>query len=134
MYTYSFNVYHKDSPYVYLSMFLEAKDRFTPYDSILIKVFNEKREDWSTSVQDSYQKKGIYSGRYFFDWLCGQCLYGYGVCSLGAFFSPFDLYSILSRSDSRYDVLVDTDDPEKIDDPGTYFEDMYKDLPPDVDF
>ena len=124
MYSYAFNIYFKDSHNFYIGIKIKAKDKFSPYESILIKKFNEKCENWSTSIKDSIQKEGVYSCRYFFDWLRRQRFWGYtGSVNLSTF-SPFILYSVLKRSD-HYDVSVDTDDPTDISDPGTYFEDNY---------
>lgn len=124
MYSYSFNIYHKNSAYVYIAIFIKAKDKFSPYENIIIKKFNGKCENWSTSVKDSIQKEGVYSCRYFFNWLRKQCFWGYTGCVSLSTFSPFILFSVLKRSDD-YDVSVDTDDPTDISDPGTYFDDMY---------
>ena len=124
MYSYSFNIYFKDSHNFYIGIIIKAKDKFSPYESILIKIFNEKREQWSTSVKDSMIKKQPYNGSVFFNWLGRQRFWGYtGSVNLSTF-SPFILYSVLKRTD-RYDVSVDTDDPTDISDPGTYFEDNY---------
>ncbi len=123
MYTYSFNIYKDDNPHVYMAIFLQAKDRNSPYESILIRMGNEEPEDWSSSVEDSCKKKGPYSGRPFFKWLSNQHL---AIPSRISPFdcSPHDLYNVLDRS-VEYDVLVDTDDPADIGDPGHKDDDMY---------
>lgn len=126
MYTYTFTVYLPDSHQKpYITIILEAKDRFSPYESILIRMFNEKREDWSTSVQDSCMKEVPYNGEIFFSWLSEQCLFDYGACYINlSCFSPYALYFVLNKSD-RHKFSFDSNDPEDIEDPGTYFHDMY---------
>ncbi len=124
MYTYSFNIYKKNCPYVYLAIFLEARERVLPYYRILIRKYNEKPDDWSTSVEESCEKEAPYSGRHFFEWLWDQNHRGYCPDPIGVDFSPFQLYNELIMSD-EYDVLVDTDDPADIGDPGSYYNDMY---------
>ncbi len=123
MYTYSFNIYLKDCAFVYMLIVLEAKDRFSLYDSIRIKVLNEKPENWSTSVEDSCQKKGVYTGFFFFNWLRKQSLWGYTGWIVPEHCSPHALYSVLKRSD-EYNVIVDTDDPDDIGDPSPYYDSM----------
>ncbi len=127
MYTYSFNIYHKHSPYVFLAIFMEAKDRLSSYRHILIRKYNEKPEDWSTSVVKSCEKEVPYSGKHFFEWLGEQRYRGYTGRISPFSFSPHQLYSVLNTS-MEYDVLVDTDDPADIGDPG--FDD--DDYDPDV--
>lgn len=115
MYTYSFKIYGKGDPYPYLTLFLKAKDRFSKYDSILIRAFDEKPEDWSPSVQDSCIKKEPYNRKIFFGWLRAQRVYGYTGWINPEHCSPQDLYIVL-RSSNIYNVIVDTDDPEDIGD------------------
>ena len=125
MYTYSFKIYVVGCPDVFMSIILMAKDKFSPYENILIKVLNEGKETWSTSIDDSINKEGIYSGAIFFDMLSKESFWGYtsGDFSLETI-SPFMLYAVLKRA-KFCDAEIDTDDPTDISDPGTYFDDMY---------
>ncbi len=130
MYTYTFTIYsHVEPQEPYITIILEAKDRVSPYESILIQKYNEKREDWSTSVRDSCKKDVPWDGELFFGWLSRQSLFDYGDGRiLLSCFSPYALYAVLDKSD-KYIFSFDSNDPEDIEDPGTYFSDKYKDLP-----
>ncbi len=112
-YTYSFNIYKKACPHVYMAIFLEAKDRIHFYNEILIKMLDEKPEDWSTNIDDSCRKKGPYSGKPFFKWLLNQQPFFHFGWLRNLYFSPYELYRVLDKSD-EYDVIVETDDPADI--------------------
>ncbi len=127
MYTYTFTICLPSSPQEpYITISLTGKDRVRPYESILIQKFNEKREDWSTSVYDSYIKEVPWSGKLFFDWLSEQRLLSYGGCCCISIdeFSPYELYTVLDKSD-EYKFTFDSNDPEDIEDPGSYYNDMH---------
>lgn len=135
MYSYSFDICFKDSYSPYITIYLDAKDKLSPYENIMIQVHDEKQKEWSTSIEASCMKDEPYSGKFFFNWLSRQSLYDYGEGRIIlSCFSPYELYTVLLKAADIYDVFVDTDEPADIDDPGSSFKDMYKNLPPDVVF
>ncbi len=133
MYSYLFNIYDEGAPDVIVSILLKAKDRFSCYESIFVKVGNGKLEKWEDREQALSKIKDIEVANFFY-WLEFQ----YGMVPYRYIgnerFAPYELYGVVKGS-FDYDITVETNEPvEDFGDPGTYFEDMYKKYPPDVDF
>lgn len=132
MYSYLFNICTKWSHEPIVSILIKAKDRFTPYKSIFVKISGEQ-EEWIANEQALYDIKDLETA-FFFEWLEWQpglvpyhYIHRYN-------FAPFELYTAVKESE-EYDITVETNEPvDDFGDPGTYFKDMYKGLPPGVVF
>lgn len=137
MYKYSINIYfkepgHYNSPFMVINMF--AKDKFSPYEKLIIQVQDEKYEDCCTSIEASCMKEEPYSGWFFFNWLSRQYLFDYGDGRINlSCFSPYELFRVVDRSD-RYTVYAWTDEPGGFEDLGSYFKNVHKDHPSGVVF
>ena len=119
MYTYSFNIYFRSNNDFYMGIDVKAEDKFSWYESIIIRDLDEKCENWSTNVKDALKRKISYTkygsifirGR-FFEWLEKQCVLGI-PSHVSALFSPYELYNVLTYTD-EYTFSLDTDDPSDI--------------------
>ncbi|MDO4840075.1 MAG: hypothetical protein Q3990_05305 [Desulfovibrionaceae bacterium] len=124
MYSYLFNIYYKGFPDIIVSILLKAKDRFSRYESIFVKVGNGKQEEWKAGKEGLYDIKDI-KAAYFFEWLemqSGLVPYEY---IYRHWLAPYELYTAV-KSSVQYDITVETKDPvEDFGDPGSYFDDQY---------
>ena len=118
MYYYIFNIYFKKDNLFYMAIHLNAKDKFSRYESILIRDvdLDEKCENWITNEEDSKKKKkkapyGIEIDL-FFQMLDVQSVWSI-PSHVGDWFSPYELYHALNRA-KMFVVSVDTDDPRDI--------------------
>ena len=124
MYTYSFNIYDSHSSNIFITVILKAENRFSVYKSIFIKPLGDNQEEWETSVE-ALNKKGARYGAIFFDWLRGQRGTVPYMPINSYYFTPYEFYKAVKRSD-LYNITVETNEPvEDFGDPGTYFDDMY---------
>lgn len=136
MYKYSFNIYFKVHGHYniqYMAIYIDAKDKFSPYENIMIQVHDEEYEDCCSSIEASCMKEEPYSGWFFFKWLSRQSLFddGDGRINLSCF-SPYELFRVVDRSDI-FEIIAETeDDPEGFEDLGSYFKKVYKRLPSGV--
>lgn len=138
MYHYYFDIYFKD--YYngqYMVIFMDAKDKFSPYENIMIQVHDEKYEDCCSSIEASCMKEEPYSGEFFFKWLSRQSLFDYGDGRINlSCFSPYELFRVVDKSDRFRIDAHSEDDPEGFDDDdlGSYFKKVNKNHPSDVVF
>ncbi len=135
MYNYTFNIYFKNYNTTYMVIFMDAKDKFSPYENIMIQVHDEKYEDCCSSIEASCMKEEPYGGEFFFKWLSRQSLFDYGDGRINlSCLSPYELFRVVDKSD-RFEVDANSeDDPEGFEDLGSYFKNVYKNHPSNVVF
>ncbi len=134
MYSYLFNISYVESPDdVFMSILMKAKDRFSRYESIFVSTANDEKKEWKANKEALYGLDDDEAAR-FFDWLKRQYgLVPYILIELSCF-EPYALYKAVKKS-FEYDITVETNEPvEDFGDPGSYFHDMYKNIPPGVVF